>query len=283
MKSFCLVLLVCFLCGVNGQTKRTYIDFNFNKIFDTSVLAPAPSSLLTQTIEYEYQGTVLEGYLAVTQNGSVAARPGVLLFHDAAGINGFIRSKAQALAQLGYIVFAADVYGKGIRPSTRAQQVANSTLLKSNPPVFRGIIGAAATVLKNQPQTDNSRLGAVGYGFGGTAALEAARSGLPLSAVVSFYGDLNTVSRSGAGDIKGSVLILNGASDKSVGIETVISIQNELSSLGVDWQTVNYGNAGSAFSQPDANDVANGAVYNAVADARSDNDLKQFLRERFGA
>lgn len=283
MKAFCLVLLFCFLLGVNGQVKRTYIDFNFNKIFDTSVMAPAANTLLTQTIEYEYQGTVLEGYLAVTQNGSVAARPGVLLFHDAAGIDGFIRSKAQDLAKNGYVVFAADLYGKGIRPNTKALQTGNSTLLKNNIPLFRGLIGAAATVLKNQPQTDASRLGAYGYGLGGTAALEAARSGLALSGVVSFYGDLNTAQRSAVGDIKGSILILNGANDRSVPAETLLTLQQELTSLSVDWQTVNYGGVGNSFSQPDANDAASGAVYNALADARSDRELKSFFREKFGA
>jgi len=282
MKAFCLVLLFCFLC-VNGQTKRTYIDFNFNKIFDTSVLPPADNTLLTQTIEYEYQGAVLEGYLAVTQNGTLAARPGLLLFHDGPGIDGFIRSKAQEMAHRGYIVFAADLFGKGIRPPTKALQNGNTTLLKSNPPLLRGLIGAAATVLKNQEQTDVSRLGAYGYGFGGTAALEAARSGLALSGVVSFYGDLNTAQRSALGDIKSSVLILNGANDRTVPIEVLLTLQTELSNLGVEWQTVNYGGVGSGFSDPEANDVASGAVYNALTAARADRELVNFFRERFGA
>lgn len=278
-----LLLLFFFLCGVQCERKSTFVDFNFDKIFANSVLPANAGKLETQIINYESQGTPLGGFLAQTSNGSLAARPGLLLLHDSAGVDEFIRTTAQGIAKLGYVVFAADLFGVGIRPDTPATRSGNSTLLKSNRDVLRARVASALTVLRNQPATDISRLGALGFGLGGTAALEAARAGHPLVAVASVYGDLVATTKSAIGDIKGSLLIMNAAADQTVSLDSINALQQELTTLGVDWQLINYGGVRSGFNQPSATDLSGSSAYNAGVTAKADRELRSFFQERFSA
>jgi len=281
-----LLLLLVFVAFVASQSslKRTFIDFNFNKMFETSLLTPAPTIAYNSFISYENAatepGAFFTGYLSYTANGSVAPQPGVLLLHDSAGINSFIQGVADQLAQLGYVVFAADYFGSGIRPTSQADQLSNVSFIESNFILLRSRVAAGLTVLSNQPQVDLSRLGALGYGLGGFAALEAARSGLPLTAVISVYGDLTTDAPPAFGVIQGSILALNGASDATVSTDSTNAFTTSLTTLGVDFEFVNYGNAQNGFSDPSRSTYG---TYNAIADARSQNEIRAFFHERFGA
>ena len=141
---------------------------------------------------------------------------------------------------------------------------------------------AGLDVLLKQELTDSARVAAIGYCFGGGAALELARSGAPLAGVVSFHGNLDTPNPADARNIKGKILVCDGGDDPHVPPEQVIAFQKEMRDADVDWQINIYGGAVHAFTNPAAgNDPSSGAAYNAEADRRSWQAMKDFFSEIF--
>lgn len=239
--------------------------------------------LITKNVEYREGNTVLEGYLAY-EDSVQGKRPGVLVVHEWTGVNDYVKKRANQLAGLGYVAFAADIYGKGVRPSTpdlAAKEAAkyrgkDRSLIRA-----RGAAGLAT--LAGFPQVDTKRLAVIGYCFGGTAALELARSGADLKGTVSFHGGLDTPNPADAHKIKGKVLALQGADDPNVPPAQVAAFQQEMRDAKVDWEMVYYGGAVHSFTNPDSgNDPGKGVAYNAEADRRSWAEMKMFFREIFG-
>lgn len=223
-------------------------------------------------IEYRQGDTVLEGYLTGT-----AQRPGILLVHDWMGLGKFAKAKADELEKMGYVVLAADIYGKGIRPANAAEAGQQAGKYKSDRALLRARVNAALTELRKH--ADPKRIAAIGYCFGGTTVLELARSGADIAGVVSFHGGLDAPL---AGQIKCKVLALHGADDPYVPVAEVAGFESEMTKAGVDWQLIKYGGAVHAFTNPDAgNDNSKGAAYNANADRRSWEAMKQFFAEIF--
>ncbi|PKA03489.1 dienelactone hydrolase family protein, partial [Leptospira ellisii] len=143
-------------------------------------------------------------------------------------------------------------------------------------------IAAALETLKSQPEVESGRIAVIGYCFGGTVALELARSGAPILGAVSFHGGLDTPNREDAKNIKGKILALHGADDPFVKQEEVESFQEEMRKAGIDWQFISYGGAVHSFTIKEAgNDNSKGAAYNPKADRRSWIELISFLREIF--
>ena len=141
---------------------------------------------------------------------------------------------------------------------------------------------AGLKVLRAEANADPSRIAAIGYCFGGTTVLELARSGADLRGVVSFHGGLDTPNPEDAKNIKGKVLILHGADDPFAPKEQVLALEDEMRKAGVDYQVHLYGGAVHAFTVPEAgNDPSQGAAYNASADKRSWEAMKQFFNEIF--
>jgi dienelactone hydrolase len=277
MKSF--LLFVCLVGIASASVSRTYIDFNFNKIFATSVVPAVTGPVSSSAVNYDFQGTTFQGYLFSTSNVSNDYQPAVLLLPDADGITAFAKSKAAVFAQAGYLVFLADLYGRGVTPASLTDQTTRVEYLRANPTYFRGLVSAAYSVLANQMEVDTSKLFAVGYGIGGTAALEAVRAGIPVSAAVILYGDLRTISRSQPGDIKASLLFLQGSLDSSTPPTVLSDLQSELNYLKVDWEWVTYGNAYGYFSNPSYNDATLSRVYNQQIDARSQKAALRYLSD----
>lgn len=239
----------------------------------------AESAIVTKTVEYSEGNTVLEGYLAY-DDASPLYRPGILVVHEWTGINPYIMKRTEALARLGYVVFAADIYGKGVRPGTREEASKTSAYYKANIPLLRARVNAGLETLKKQPFVDYMNLAAIGYCFGGTSVLELARSGARVNGIVSFHGGLGTPNRKDALNIKGKVLALHGADDPFVKPDEVAAFQDEMRKAKVDWQFVSYGGAVHSFTNPDAgNDNSKGAAYNERADKRSWDTMVRFLRE----
>jgi dienelactone hydrolase len=196
------------------------------------------------------------------------------------GVNAQAKASAEKLVRLGYVALVADVYGKGIRPASGKEAGPLAGKYKGDRPLLRARVNAALDELKRQPNVDGARLAAIGYCFGGTTALELARSGAPVAGVVSFHGGLGSPTPADARQIKGKVLALHGADDPYVKEDEVKGFEDEMRAAGVDWQLVKYSNAVHSFTDQDAgSDNSQGAAYNAAADRRSWEAMKDFFAE----
>lgn len=244
------------------------------------VAANVQAELQSQTIEYKQADTTLEGYL-VYDAPVKGTRPGVLVVHDWMGLEGYAKSRADQLAKLGYIAFAADIYGKGMRPKNGQEAGAQASKYKGDRALLRARVNAALDVLRKQGYADPKRIAAVGYCFGGTTVLELARSGADIAGIVAFHGGLDTPVRD-AKNIKCKVLICHGADDPFVPAADVTALEDELRAAGVDWQLIKYSGAVHSFTRPDAgSDNSKGAAYNEHADKRSWEAMKSFFAEIF--
>lgn len=233
-------------------------------------------------VEYKQGDTVLEGYLAYDDSFG-GQRPGVLVIHDWLGVGPYVRARTQQLASMGYVAFAPDIYGKGIRPANAKEAAALVGKYKNDRTLLRLRANAGLDILRSQTKVDPARLAAIGYCFGGTTALELARSGANIAAVISFHGGLDTPTPEDAKNIHGKVLVLHGADDPFVPFEQVRAFEDEMRQAQVDWQLVAYGGAVHAFTIPEAgNDKTKGAAYDRKADKRSFEAMQVFLKEVFG-
>lgn len=247
------------------------------------VLAPtlAFSQIHTEAVDYKQDGTVLEGFVAHKEDMK-GRNPGVLVVPDWMGVSDHDKSIAKKLADLGYVAFVADIYGKGVRPANAQEAAAQATKYKSDRKLMRERVNAALDQLKTYGQVDPARIAAIGYCFGGTTVLELARSGANIAGVVSFHGGLSTPTPEDAKNIKAKVLVLHGADDPYVPPEEVAAFQQEMRKGNVDWQMVFYANAVHAFTTPAAgNDKSKGAAYEEKADKRSWEAMKSFFKEIF--
>ncbi len=246
-----------------------------------SLAVTSEAAVKTRIIDYKQGDTVLEGYLA-WDDAKVGDRPGVLVVHEWTGINDNIRQRTEALAKLGYVAFAADIYGKGVRPTAPADAAKTAGIYKNDRKLLRARVRAGLEELKKQKFVDTQRLAAIGFCFGGTSVLELARDGADVSGIVSFHGGLATPTPRDARNIKGKVLALHGADDPFVKPDEVAAFQDEMRKAGVDWQLNIYGGAVHGFTNPaNGTDNSKGAAYNAKADKRSWEAMKSFFAEIF--
>ena len=245
--------------------------------------AGAPADVQQKIIEYKDGDAVLAGVLvfkAVPQ--SPAKVPGVLVVSDWMGVGPFAIERATKLAELGYIAFVADIYGKGIRPTNAQEAGAQAGKYKQDRALLRSRVNAALAVLRDQPGCDGGRVAAMGYCFGGMTVLELARSGAAVVGVVSFHGSLDSPTPADAKQIRGKVLVLHGADDPHVPPADVAAFEEEMRAAGVNWQLTAYGGAVHSFTNPHAGDYSlKGVAYNAQADRRSWQALTDFLHELF--
>ena len=244
--------------------------------------AHAAPEIVEKAVEYKQGDTTCEGFLAYDPSVQ-GKRPGVLVVHEWMGLVDFTKDRTRALAKLGYVAFAADVYGKGVRPKDYKEAGEQAGKYKGDRPLLRARTKAALDVLLADERVDAARVGAIGYCFGGTSVLELARSGAPVAAIVSFHGGLDTPTPEDAKQIKGKVLALAGGDDPHVPPAQVAAFEDEMRKAGVDWEVVRYGGAMHSFTNPGANDAAHGAAYNAAADKRSWAAMQALFGEVFAA
>ena len=222
-------------------------------------------------IAYGHDGTELEGYVA-HDAAAQEPRPGILVIHDWLGVGVNVELRAQMLARLGYVALAADIYGVGGAP-THEEAPALAGTFYGDLPLMRARVQAAYETLVELPQVDESRIAVIGYCFGGSAAIEFARTGADLRGVVSFHGRLLTHDPSDAANIRAKLLILTGGSDPAVTDDDIRAFQDELRTVPeLDWQTVIYSGAPHAFTVP-------GDRFRPVADARSWQAMQAFFDE----
>jgi len=234
----------------------------------------------TETIEYKQGDATLEGFLAY-DDSMQGKRPGVLVVHQWLGLTDYEKMRARQLAELGYVAFCADIYGKGVRPKDVKEAGAQAGKYKGDRQLLRARVNAGLDELKKNDLVDSKRVAAIGYCFGGTTVIELARSGADLNGVVSFHGGLDSPTPSDGKNIKCKVLALAGADDPFQNPNDLNAFESEMRDSKVDWQIVFYGGAVHAFTQPDPGFVNAGAKYNEKADKRSWQAMKDFFAEIF--
>lgn len=238
----------------------------------------AGPNISTQVVTYKDGDTECEGFAAWDANLK-GKRPVVLVIHDWMGRGEFDEARAKQLAALGYLAFSVDVYGKGVRPANAGEAGKTSGAWKNDSAALRSRLQAGMNAALELEQAEKSKVGAMGYCFGGFSALELARSGADVKGVISFHGSLRSATPEDAKNIKGKVLVLHGADDD---FESVAVINKEMKDAGVDYELDLYGHTVHAFTNPKAgNDPSRGVAYSAQADARSWQRMEDFFEEIF--
>jgi len=240
----------------------------------------APAKIVTQTVAYQQGGVTLEGYLAY-DDARAGKQPGVLVVHQWMGLTDYEQNRAVMLAQLGYVAFCADIYGKGVRPQSIKDAGTEATKYKTDRALLRQRVQAGLEQLKGNPRVDSARVAAIGYCFGGTAVIELARSGAALNGVVSFHGGLDSPTPADGKNIQCKVLACHGGDDPFVPAKDLAAFEDEMRAANVDWRLIKYGGAVHSFTQPMADGSLPGAKYNERADRRSWLDMKNFFAEIF--
>jgi dienelactone hydrolase len=225
----------------------------------------------TSEVDYEADGGVLMiGHLAVPDGDAGAPRPGVLVAHEAPGLDDVHRERADRLAERGYVAFALDAHGAGRfrldDPRIRERVAA----ISNDPDRARSIAVSALEVLLGHPRVDTSKIAAIGYCFGGTLVLELARGGADLRAVVGFHPGLGTSRPEDARNITGTVLICIGSEDPHVDANARAAFEAEMRTGGVDWRMHLYGGVQHGFTHPHADRAGiPGLVYDPAAADRA--------------
>lgn len=223
-----------------------------------------------------------EGFVAEPPDADRAkSLPAVLLIPNWLGVTTQTQELAGRFTELGYLVFAADVYGKGVRPNGPQEAGPLAQRYRSDRNLFRTRLTLAYETLRNLSRVDPKRIVAVGYCFGGTGAIELARAGVPLKASISFHGGLDSPDPAAGANIKTKVIAFHGADDPHVPKENVDAFENEMRTHRVDWVLVKLGGAVHSFADPHAgSNVASGNAYDAEADRRSWEMMKILLSEK---
>lgn len=257
------------------SNKGRFMKFLFLSLllFSSAVFA----KIKTERVAYEKNGTKMEGYLA-WDSAVKKPRPGIVVFPEWFGIGPFSEGKAVELAKMGYVAFAADVYGIDTRPKDMKEAAAAAGKYKADRPLMRERAQAALDTLLARKEVNKDKTAAIGFCFGGTVALELARSGADFDALVSFHGGLNA-------PVKGTkfapkILVLHGGDDPYVPEKEVLEFQTEMRQAAADWQFISYGNTVHSFTNPDAgNDPKAGAAYNEVSAKRAMREMKTFFED----
>jgi dienelactone hydrolase len=233
----------------------------------------------TTDIEYSFDGIRLVGELSI-DDGRRGKRPAVLVSHEGNGLTGHARSRARALAELGYAAFALDYYGDG-QPVPADQAGARFAELAGDRRRTRAIARAGLAVLLADEHADSARVAAIGYCFGGTLSLELARDGAGLQAVVGFHSGLATDRPEDAANITAPVLVCIGAEDPFIPADQRLAFEEEMRAAGVDWRLNLYGGAVHSFTNPEADGSNPALKYDRRADERSWRAMLDLFSEVF--
>src|ERR1051326_180514 len=244
----------------------------------------ARAGIVGKEVAYSADSVTMKGYIAF--NDSVQGkRPGILVVHEWWGINDYARKRATMLAGLGYVALAVDMYGDGKSASHPDDAGKFAGEVMKNMPVMRARFMAALELLKKDEHVDPSRIGAIGYCFGGGVVLNMAREGADLKAVVSFHGSLATQHRAQKGTVKARVLVCNGADDKFETADDIKMLKSEMTSAAPDFKFVNYPGAVHAFTNPDATELGKkfkmAIAYNEAADKQSWAEMEDWFKKSF--
>ena len=221
-----------------------------------------------QTVDYQFNGAAYEGYYVDAGKQS----PLILLIHDWDGLTDYEVKRANMLAEMGYSVFAADLFGAGVRPTEVKDKRQHTGELYKDRSKMRALMdGALAQAAALGGNRGNAV--AMGYCFGGAAVLELARSGADLKGFASFHGGLKTPGGQNYADTKGKLLVLHGTADTAITMDQFATLATELETAGVRHEMITYSGAPHAFT------VFGSPRYREDADRKSWQRFGEFLEE----
>lgn len=234
----------------------------------------AQAAIKTQYVDYKNGDTALSGYLAYDDQ-TTGRRPGVLLVHYRGGLQAETLRDAQMIASLGYVVFAEDIFGKGVVPKTVPEMTALTDIYNKDRAKMRTRARAGFDALARNPMVDAGKIAIIGYCFGGTVAMELAETGAPAVGTVSVHGSFRDFQHDAAKNIKGRVLILHGAEDMVAPLAEVNKLVGDLRAAKVNWELQVYSGAQHGFTNP-----------TNAAEERADREYKiaiqRFFKDIFG-
>ncbi|MDB6051750.1 MAG: dienelactone hydrolase [Pseudomonas sp.] len=239
------------------------------------------SNVTVRSVVYQIDGQSYESRL-VFDSSDASSRPGLVMAPNWMGVSEGAETIAQSVAEQGYVVLLADLYGQAVRPQNGDEAAAAMMPLKNDRGLTRKRMQAALDALKSQTDApvDTGKLATFGFCFGGCCSLELARSGADLKATVTFHGSLDTPNPADANNIKGPVLVMHGASDPLVPKEQLPAFEDEMNAAGVDWQLLSYGGAVHSFTDPHANTPGK-QMYDAKTSKRAFTSMHNLLDEVF--
>lgn len=242
----------------------------------------AQAEIKTKTITYKVGDVECHGYLAY-DDSQEGKRPGVLVVHEWWGLNDYAKKRTEELAGLGYVAFAADIYGEGKTAEHPADAGKMMAEVHGNVAEWRKRAQAALETLKEQPQCDAEKLAAIGYCFGGATALQLAYTGADLDAVVTFHGALPAATPEEAQQIQAELQINHGADDPMISEEAIASFKKPLDDANVQYAFISYPGAVHSFTVPTADEAGvDGLAYNKEADEKSWQAMIDLFKRQLG-
>ncbi|MBK8981496.1 MAG: dienelactone hydrolase family protein [Ignavibacteria bacterium] len=239
------------------------------------------AEIIEENYEYNIGDKTYQGFVAY-DNSVEGIKPGVLIVHQWKGLGEYEKMRARMLAELGYVAFAVDIYGKDVRPVSAEESGQEAGKYYADRNLFRERVNGGLSELLKMSNVDKSKIAAIGYCFGGAGVLELARSGADINGVISFHGSLKSGNPDDAKNIKTKVLIQHGAVDPNVPESDVSAFKKEMEDAGKDYVLTEYGGAVHSFTSKNAgNDPSKGSAYNENADKRSWEAMKVFFKEIF--
>jgi dienelactone hydrolase len=226
-------------------------------------------------LTYHDDGAALDGLLLRPDHPDPRL-PAIVVVHGGAGLDEHARGRARSYADLGHIVLAADMYGRGV-PGDRERVLATIGWLRAEPSRIARRAQAAVDALTGASGAE--AVAVIGYCFGGMVALELARAGAAVSGVVSVHGGLSTTRRAAPGAVRARVLVCHGGADPHVPRADLEAFLDEMAAAGADWQLTVYGRALHGFTHDTDNGTTPGVAFDPLTDARSHAAIRAFLDE----
>ena len=250
---------------------------------ETAVSQRGPS-IVAKEVTYSADGTTLKGFLAYDSSMS-GKRPGIIVVHEWWGLTNYAKNRAKMLAKLGYVAFAADMYGNGVTVDNPKDAGKLAAEAMHSPDTARARFDAGLNILKEQPETDTSKIAAIGYCFGGGVVLDMALEGDNLKGVVSFHGDLPTGKVKNPQDVKAKILVCTGGADPFNPKKKVDAFEDAMKAAKVDYKVITYPGAEHSFTNPAADSLGKKfnlpIAYNKQADEKSWAAMQTFFDQIF--
>ena len=262
-------------CGGAGSNTSSTTD-----TATVATSAPGSMSIKEENVDIAADTTLMKSFVAYPEGQG--RKPIVLVVPEWWGVRDFTKSKAKQLAEDGYFALVVDIYGNGTTADNPEAAMGYASGFYKNPQLSTSRLIAALEKAKSYPQADSSKTAAIGFCFGGSMVLNAAKLGAPLDGVVSFHGGLQGVTPA-KNTVTSKILVLNGAADSYVPAQDIANFKKQLDSVGVPYTFKDFPGALHAFTNPQADEYAKqfkmNVGYNADADKNSWNDMKTFFAD----